>query len=88
MCGSQVLFGMLGELEHVDLGALVAPRALLVESGVEDSIFPSDVAQASYAELARVYATLGAADHTDIDVHAGGHKWSGAKAYDFLATHL
>ena len=33
MCGSQVLFGMLGRLEHEDLGALVAPRPLLVESG-------------------------------------------------------
>ena len=26
MCGSQVLFGMLGQMEHADLGALVAPR--------------------------------------------------------------
>ncbi len=32
MCGSQVLPGMLGRLEHVDLGALVAPRPLLVET--------------------------------------------------------
>ena len=32
MCGSQVLVGMLGQIEHVDLGALVAPRPLLVES--------------------------------------------------------
>ena len=27
MCGSQILFGMLGRLEHEDLGALVAPAA-------------------------------------------------------------
>ena len=26
MCGSQIMFGMLGRLEHEDLGALVAPR--------------------------------------------------------------
>ena len=42
MCGSQVLAGMLGQLEHVDLGALVAPRPLLVETGTEDLIFPLD----------------------------------------------
>ena len=36
MCGSQIMFGMLGRLEHEDLGALVAPRPLLVESGTED----------------------------------------------------
>ena len=33
MCGSQVLPGMLGRLEHVDLGTLVAPRPLLIETG-------------------------------------------------------
>ncbi|HXW32015.1 MAG TPA: alpha/beta fold hydrolase, partial [Acidimicrobiales bacterium] len=40
MCGSQILFGMLGRLEHEDLGALVAPRPLLVETGTEDVLFP------------------------------------------------
>ena len=40
MCGSQILFGMLGRLEHEDLGALVAPRPMLVESGTEDDLFP------------------------------------------------
>ena len=46
MCGSQVLPGMLGQLEHVDLGALVSPRALLVESGTHDDLFPYTVAAA------------------------------------------
>ena len=39
MCGSQVLPGMLGRLEHVDLGALVSPRPLLIESGTRDDLF-------------------------------------------------
>ena len=42
MCGSQVLPGQLGAIEHLDLAALVAPRPLLVESGTEDAIFPVD----------------------------------------------
>ena len=46
MCGSQVLPGMLGQLEHVDLGALVSPRPLLIESGTGDDLFPSTVAAA------------------------------------------
>ncbi len=41
MCGSQVLPGMLGQLEHVDLGALIAPRPLLIESGTHDDLFPA-----------------------------------------------
>ena len=32
--------GMLGRLEHEDLGALVAPRPLLVETGTEDAFSP------------------------------------------------
>ena len=36
----RILFGMLGRLEHEDMGALVAPRPLLVETGREDLLFP------------------------------------------------
>ncbi len=53
MCGSQVLPGMLGQVEHVDLGALVAPRPLLVETGRQDLLFPVDAAEASVSELRR-----------------------------------
>ncbi len=45
MCGSQVMPGQLGVIEHLDIGALVAPRPLLVESGTDDMIFPADVAR-------------------------------------------
>jgi dienelactone hydrolase len=84
LCGSQVLPGMLGELEHVGLGALVAPRPLLVESGTEDLIFPVDAARREVARLATVYAALGAPDALEHDVFDGGHRWHGARAYDFL----
>jgi len=88
LCGSQVLRGMLGTFEHVDLAALIAPRALLVESGSEDMIFPSAVAEAEHAKLAKVYATLDAADRTEIEVLEGGHAWHGLRAYPFLAHSL
>ena len=52
LCGSQVLPGMLGEIEHVDLGALIAPRALLVETGTEDPIFPVEAARRDDGRLA------------------------------------
>src|SRR5580693_1876943 len=60
MCGSQVLPGMLGRLEHVDLGALVAPRPMLVESGSQDDLFPAPVAAQSCQRLRPVYRSLGA----------------------------
>jgi dienelactone hydrolase len=84
MCGSQVLPGMLGHLEHVDLGALIAPRPLLVQSGSEDLIFPSAAAERSVAQLGRVYAHLDARERLQHDVFEGGHEWRSAAADAFL----
>jgi len=89
MCGSQVLPGMLGELEHVDLGALVAPRSLLVESGTDDLLFPLDAATDAVADLRRVYAVMSApADALEHEVFDGGHVWHGVRAYPFLKRWL
>ena len=89
MCGSQVLPGMLGHLEHVDLGALVAPRPLLVESGIDDDLFPVAVARRSVDDLREVYRLMGAPDDALVhDVFDGGHQWHGIEALPFLARHL
>ena len=88
MCGSQVLPGMLGRMEHVDLGALVAPRPLLVETGREDLIFPLAAAEEAVARLRRVYRHLGAGDLLVHDVFDGEHQWHGVHAYPFLEQHL
>jgi dienelactone hydrolase len=84
MCGSQVLPGQLGLLEHVDLGALVAPRPLLVETGTEDLIFPLAAAAESMARLGTLYGQLGAAERLEHDVFEGDHRWHGTRALPFL----
>ncbi len=84
MCGSQVLYGMLGHLEHIDLGALVAPRPLLVETGREDLLFPLAAATESVHQLRRVYRTLGAPDRLVHAVFDGDHRWDGTEALPFL----
>jgi dienelactone hydrolase len=85
MCGSQVLPGMLGQLEHVDLGALVAPRPMLVESGSEDDLFSASVAEAGCQRLRPVYESLGVSgDRIVHDTFAGGHQWYGTTALPFL----
>lgn len=89
MCGSQVLPGMLGKLEHVDLGALVAPRPMLVESGLEDDVFPIAAATKTVSEVRKVYEALGADPDAFVhDVFEGGHQWHGELAYPFLARWL
>jgi dienelactone hydrolase len=89
MCGSQVLFGMLGRIEHLDLAAAVAPRALMVESGGDDPIFPAPVAVHEWDRLRRVYAAVGApAEACGLDVFEGGHRWNGRRAWPFLERWL
>jgi dienelactone hydrolase len=88
MCGSQVLFGMLGQMEHADLGALVAPRPLLVETGREDLIFPLAAAEGAVGRVRKVYEHLGATDRLEHDVFDGEHEWHGVRAYPFLERHL
>jgi dienelactone hydrolase len=84
MCGSQVLPGMLGRLEHVDLGALVSPRPLLIESGTHDDLFPYTVAAAEVERLRAVYASDGAPECVVHDVFEGIHEWHGVEAFGFL----
>lgn len=88
MCGSQVLPGMLGRLEHLDLAALVAPRALLVESGRHDDLFPVPVAVEEMAKLRLVYESLGASGQLSHDVFEGGHEFHGVEAWGFLERAL
>ncbi len=88
MCGSQVLPGMLGTMEHADLGALVAPRPLFVETGREDPLFPVAAAEALGRAAGRVYAHLGAADRLVHEISDGEHQWYGRGAYAFLDRHL
>jgi dienelactone hydrolase len=84
MCGSQVLFGMLGRMEHADLGALVAPRPLLVVSGRDDLLFPVATAAASVDRLRPVYERDAAGDRLVHDPFDGEHEWHGDEAYPFL----
>jgi hypothetical protein len=84
MCGSQILFGMLGRLEHEDLGALVAPRPLLIESGTEDLLFPVATATESVRRTRLVYEAGDASDRLVHDVFEAGHQWHGTEALPFL----
>ncbi|MHB1989101.1 MAG: dienelactone hydrolase family protein [Acidimicrobiales bacterium] len=84
MCGSQVLPGVLGRLEHVDLGALVAPRPLLIQSGTRDPIFPLAAAQSAVQQLRPVYEWAGASERLFHDVFEGSHEWNGAGPLRFL----
>ena len=84
MCGSQVVFGMLGQIEHEDLGALTAPRPLLIESGTGDELFPYATAAESVRRTRLVYEQAGVSERLVHDIFEGEHQWHGTEAIPFL----
>ena len=87
-CECNYVPGILRFAEMADLAALIAPRPLLIEAGTADPIFPVDAVRAGCAEVARAYALLGVDGNFDQDIFEGGHRFSGAKAFDWLAQHV
>jgi dienelactone hydrolase len=87
-CVDNFLPGILNCGEMADLFGLIAPRALCIESGISDDIFPVNGVKSSYARLEALYSRLGVSDKTEIDIFEGDHQISGAKAYDFLIKWL
>jgi dienelactone hydrolase len=84
MCGSQIMPDMLGNMEHADLAALVAPRPLLIQSGDEDPLFPVATAREALDRVRAVYELMGAGDRLAHDVFSGEHQWNGPGAYPFI----
>jgi len=87
-CGSQFVPGLLTFGEISTVAGLIAPRPCLVEIGEKDQGFFKDDALICYENVARIYAAAGAADRLDVDVHPGGHAFSGAKAFAWFAKWL
>ena len=87
MCGSQVFTGMLGQIEHLDLAALIYPRPLFVESAIDDPMYPAAVAQETVAALRPLYdqGPEGALVQAILE---GGHHWSGEQVYPFIERWL
>jgi dienelactone hydrolase len=76
----------LGELS--DLAGLIAPRPVLVESGIRDDIFPIEHVKRTVDKARRAWKAFGAAKNLETDYFEGRHRINGPAAYEFLARHL
>ncbi len=83
-CGSQIVPGLLHVGELSDVACLMAPRALLVESGTEDNLFGIEAATEAFSRVQRLYAIAGASDRIQHHIFSGGHRWDGAQAHAWL----
>jgi len=71
-----------------DLIGLIAPRAVYLEAGRDDPLFPLSGVQAAAAKLRSLYEALDAADRFGLDIFEGKHEVSGAHAFDWLSGQL
>jgi dienelactone hydrolase len=88
ICGQQIVPQLLRWGEISDVGCLIAPRPLLIESGTEDEGFGIDAARQAYAEVRRLYGVLDVPDKVAHHIFEGGHRWDGARTAEWLEQWL
>lgn len=87
-CRCQYLDKMDGVLDYYDVFALVAPRALVVQNGKKDPIFPIGSAGKAFEHIKRAYALAGAPDNVYHDVHEGAHAFRSEVPLQWFEKHL
>lgn len=80
--------GRLFDLAGPDLIKLICPRALQIQSGVNDKLLPIEEARKGTARVADYYAKLGQAGNFEFQAFDGGHEFRGDIAWQFLRKHL
>lgn len=87
-CIDNYVPGILHWAEAYDVAGLIAPRALFVESGEFDNIFPIAASKESFERTKKVYELFGAADKAEQEVFAGKHSFHGVRGLPFAAKQL
>jgi dienelactone hydrolase len=87
-CIDNYVPGILNWAEMHDIGGLIAPRPLFVESGEQDNIFPIQASIESFNKVREIYRVFGAADRIEQEVFPGEHSFWGKRGIPFLARHL
>jgi hypothetical protein len=83
-CACNYVPGMWETADIGDVGGLVAPRPLVIETAAEDPLNGRRGLANVFEQVAltrRAYAALGAAGALVHDVTPGGHAWNGRSAW-------
>ena len=71
-----------------DIAGLIAPRAMFVESGTEDTIFPIDATRFAFDQAQEIFRVFGAEDQLGLEVCEAAHSFHGVGAFQFLDQKL
>ncbi|WP_062048303.1 S9 family peptidase [Bacillus sp. JCM 19034] len=75
-----------GELP--DYISLICPRALFVESGENDPLFPINTTKVAINHLKNVFEQATAREQFSFDIFPGKHEVSGRESYEWLVSKL
>jgi dienelactone hydrolase len=87
-CIDNYVPGILNFVEMYDLAGLIAPRALFVESGTRDPIFPVEATRLALEKAQHIYEVFGATDRIGHEIFEGDHEFHGRGAFAFLKQQL
>ena len=83
--------GLEENFEFSDIFSLIAPRPLVCEIGRQEKApggFPVPFAEKAFAEIQRAYKVFGKEDSAVLDIHPGGHVFSGSKFWKPLRKEM
>ena len=83
-CIDNYIPNVLQYAEMYDIAGLIAPRALFVESGTEDTIFPIDATRFAVNETKAIFRCFDADDKLGFETFEAGHSFYGVGAFEFL----
>ena len=87
-CACQYVPGLLTVADLPDIVALIAPRPLLLQSGLADQHYTPAVVQQAFGVVQYAYALAGAPESAELDQFAGGHVFREEPAMDWLDGRL
>ena len=87
-CACQVVPGLLSVADLPDIVSLIAPRPLLLQSGLADQHYTPEVVAEAFVVVRRAYALAGARESVALDQFAGGHVFGTEAAVDWLNGRL
>ena len=87
-CIDNYIPGVLKYAEMYDIAGLIAPRAMFVESGTEDTIFPIDATRFAFDQAREIFRIFGVEDQLGLEVFEAAHSFHGVGAFQFLDQKL
>lgn len=83
-CIDNYIPSVLKYAEMSDIAGLIAPRAMFVESGTEDTIFPIEATRLAVNRAKEIFGVFGADDKLGFEAFEAGHSFHGVGAFQFL----